>query len=238
LRWPSLKCDFFKLTAREGEGTGESLQHFPFAAGDYVIADRGYCHASGIHHVAGRQAFAAVRLNPDGILLKSENGGEFPLLSKLKAVQRTGQIAVWNVTIPYEDKAPVAARICVLRKTKAAIALAQKKLRRRASDQGTELRAQTLIYAEYVMVLATFPPAEFPAALILQWYRFRWQIELVFKRFKQIAQLGHLPKHDAQSAKAWLYGKLFVALLTDKLIQEARALSPWGYELPEVLEAA
>lgn len=238
LRWPSLKCDFFKLTAREGEGAGESLQHFPFAAGDYVIADRGYCHASGIHHVAGRQAFVAVRLNPDGIALKTENGGDFPLLGKLKAVQRTGQIAVWNVTIPYEDKAPVAARVCVLRKTKVAIALAQKKLRRRASDQGTELRAQTLIYAEYVMVLATFPPAEFPAALILQWYRFRWQIELVFKRFKQIAQLGHLPKHDAQSAKAWLYGKLFVALLTDKLIQEARAFSPWGYELPEMLETA
>jgi hypothetical protein len=47
-----------------------------------------------------------------------------------------------------------------------------------------------------------------------------------------------LPKHDAQSAKAWLYGKLFVALLTDKLIQEARAFSPWGYELPEMLETA
>jgi hypothetical protein len=55
--------------------------------------------------------------------------------------------------------------------------------------------------------------------------------ELVFKRFKQIAQLGHLPKHDPESAQAWLYGKLFVALLTEKLIQEARALSPWGYAL-------
>jgi IS4 transposase len=31
---------------------------------------------------------------------------------------------------------------------------------------------------------------------ILQSYRFRWQIELIFERFKQIAQLGHLPKYD------------------------------------------
>jgi len=126
----------------------------------------------------------------------------------------------------------------VIRKTKAAIVLAQKRLRRKASKQGSELRAQTLIYAEYVMVLTTFPQREFTAPVILQWYRFRWQIELVFKRFKQIAQLGHLPKEDPQSAKAWLYGKLFVALLTDKLIQQARAFSPWGYELAEASEAA
>ena len=157
---------------------------------------------------------------------------------KLKSVQQTGQIAVWNVTVPYADQAPVAARVCVIRKTKAAITLAQKRLRRKASKKGSKLQPETLIYAEYVMVLTTFPQQEFPAAVILQWYRFRWQIELVFKRFKQIAQLGHLPKHDAQSAKAWLYGKLFVALLTDKLIQQARAFSPWGYELPPAVEAA
>jgi IS4 transposase len=67
--------------------------------------------------------------------------------------------------------------------------------------------------------------------MILEWYRFRWQIELLFKRFKQIAQLGHLPKHDDESAQAWLYGKLFVALLTEKVIEHASALSPWGYRL-------
>jgi hypothetical protein len=238
LRWPTLKCDFFKLTANEGQGTGESLQQFPLEAGDHVIADRGYCHASGIHHATRQKAFVAVRLNPDGIRLKARNGGDFPLLQKLKSVRQTGQIAVWNVMVPYEDQAPVAARLCVIRKTKAAIALAQKRARRKASKRGSELQPQTLIYAEYVMVLTTFPQQEFPATVILQWYRFRWQVELVFKRFKQIAQLGHLPKQDPESAKAWLYGKLFVALLTDKLIQQARALSPWGYEWPPAIEAA
>jgi Transposase DDE domain len=94
------------------------------------------------------------------------------------------------------------------------------------------LQPQNLLYANYVMVLTTFPPETFPPELILECYRFRWQIELVFKRFKQIAQLGHLPKYDQESAKAWLYGKLFVALLTEKLTQHASALSPWGYSFP------
>ncbi len=51
LRWPKWECDFFKITPVEGKGTGENLQQFPLRPGDYVLADRGYCHASGIHHV-------------------------------------------------------------------------------------------------------------------------------------------------------------------------------------------
>jgi hypothetical protein len=238
LRWPTLKCDFFKLTANEGQGTGESLQHFPLEAEDYVLADRGYCHASGIHHAARHKAFLTVRLNPDGIRLQTGNGGDFPLLQRLKSVQQTGQIAVWTVRVPEAYPPPVAGGFGVIPTPPPPPPRPQPRLRRKASKRGSELQPQTLIYAEYVMVLTTFPQQEFPAAVILQWYRFRWQIELVFKRFKQIAQLGHLPKQDPASAKAWLYGKLFVALLTDKLIQQARAFSPWGYEWPPAIEAA
>ena len=57
----------------------------------------------------------------------------------------------------------------------------------------------------------------------------------MFKRFKSLAQLGHVPKYDDDdddSAKAWLYGKLFVALLVEKLIHHGRAISPWGYDVP------
>jgi len=237
LRWPALRCDYFKLSPVEGEGTGESLRQFPMAAGEHLLADRGYCHASGIHYAAEQNSYIAVRLNPDGIVLQTPEGEPFHLLRKLKPLQRSGQIAVWNAWVPFEKRPPVSVRICAIRKSKVAIALAHKQLRRKASKQGSELQPETLIYAEYVMVLTTFPESEFPAPLVLEWYRFRWQIELVFKRFKQIAQLGHLPKQDPESAKAWLYGKLFVALLTDKVLAQARALSPWGYCL-QAIEAA
>ena len=48
----------------------------------------------------------------------------------------------------------------------------------------------------------------------------------MFKRFKSLAQLGHLPKYDDDSAKAWLYGKLLVALLVaDSPCQRDRDLA-------------
>ena len=48
---------------------------------------------------------------------------------------------------------------------------------------------------------------------VLRSYRMRRQIELVFKRLKSVAQLGHVPKHDDRSSRAWLYGKLLATLL-------------------------
>jgi IS4 transposase len=63
------------------------------------------------------------------------------------------------------------------------------------------------------MVFSTVPAGRLRASEVLEWYRVRWQIELAFKRLKTLAAFGARPKHDAQSARAWLYGKLLVALL-------------------------
>lgn len=112
-----------------------------------------------------------------------------------------------------------------------AIEKAQAKLRRRASKNGHKLRPKTLIYAKYVILFTTFPVADFTPEGVLECYRLRWQVELTFKRFKSLAELGHLPKLDDDSAQAWLYGKLFTVLLIEKLIRHAGSISPWGYEL-------
>ncbi len=123
-------------------------------------------------------------------------------------------------------------RVCAVRKSDAAIDLAHRKLLRKASRKGTVPKPQSLEFAKYVIVFTTLPEAGFTPEEVLDWYRLRWQVELVFKRFKSAAQLGHLPKRDGESSRAWLYGKLFTALLAEKLIAHASAVSPWGYDLP------
>ncbi len=231
LQWPELNCDYFKLTSTEGKGTGESLSQYPLRAGEYVLADRGYCRTQDFHYAAAQGALTLVRFNPSGIRVETETGKSFPLLTRLTGLTKTGQIREWPVRLPLDGAKPLAARLCVIRKSEAAIKVALKKLRREASKDQRTLTPETLRYAEFVMVLTTFPSKDFPAETVLEHYRFRWQVELLFKRFKQLAQLGHLPKYDDESSQAWLYGKLFVALLTEKLIAHARAFSPWGYRL-------
>jgi IS4 transposase len=88
-------------------------------------------------------------------------------------------------------------------------------------------RPGTLEFAKYVIVFTTRSSGS--TADVLESYRTRWQIELVFKRMKSLAQLGHVPKHDERSSRAWLYGKLLVTLLAQKLIRVGRDISPSGY---------
>ena len=53
---------------------------------------------------------------------------------------------------------------------------------------------------------------------------------------KSILGLGQLPKSTDASARAWIHGKLLVALLIERLLQEADAVSPWGYRLAAATE--
>ncbi len=120
---------------------------------------------------------------------------------------------------------------CVLRKSEQAIALAQRRITLQEQKKQQQTRPETREYARYVIVFTTVLESEMSTAEVLEYYRFRWQIELVFKRFKSILAMGHLPKYDDQSSRAWLYGKLLVALLTQKLVHLGSAISPWGYDL-------
>ena len=43
--------------------------------------------------------------------------------------------------------------------------------------------------------------------------------------------LGHLPKKDPASARAWLHGKIFASLLVERMVDAADTFSPWGYRL-------
>lgn len=231
VRVPSLRCDFLRITAVNGEGTGESLKQFPVQPGDHIIADRGYGTASGIEHVTHSKGAVLVRVSPHNLVIHDSSGSPIRWKERLGEIKESGCVRSWPAWIPGSQYKRIAGRVCAVRKTEEAIRLAHNRLRRRASKNGQQLRPETLMHAEYVIVFTTFSESRFTAADVMRWYRLRWQIELVFKRFKQIAQLGHLPKYDDESAKAWLYGKLFVALMTEKLIAYARSISPWGYIL-------
>lgn len=233
IQLPTLACDFFKLTPTKGKGTGESFFQYSIKAGDYIIADRGYSTASGIHHVVSKKAHVIVRVNTSSLPFWDLQQRPVNLLDFLAPLQEAKAVKSSKVLVPNLKGSTVEGRLCVVRKSNAAIELAHKKIKTNASKKGTVPKPETLEYAKYVIVFSTYPESLFSDLQILDWYRCRWQIELVFKRFKTIAQLGHLPKHSDDSSKAWLYGKLFVALVTHKLINFATSFSPWGYNLDE-----
>lgn len=230
LQIPSLICDFFQLTPTQGEGAGESFTHFPVSPHDFVLGDAGYCTPGGVEYLARQGAHVLVRVNAQSLPLHSPGGAPWAVLPHLSSLAEAGRIGEWKVSVR-GPRRRVRGRLCALRKSEHSIRQAHRRLRRKASKKGIQVQPETFEYAKYVLVFTTFPEEDFPAPQILEWYRVNWQIELVFKRLKSLAQLGHLPKYDERSSRAWLYGKMLVALVTQKLVRIGRDISPWGYPL-------
>lgn len=225
---PSLACDEVHVTDTT---VGESLRRFQVAAGDLLIADRGFATRNGIRHVHRHGGAVIVRLNLTNLPLSSGAGQPFALLPQLRTLS-TDQVGDWPVAVREDKKdlPPIAGRVCATKKSRTAAARARAKAEREARRGGHQVQPETLEAAEYIFVFTTLG-ADVPAPAILEIYRGRWQVELTFKRLKSLLALGHLKKVDPQGAKAWLQGKLLVAILIETLIALAERFFPWGYPL-------
>jgi hypothetical protein len=229
IRLPSLVCDFFEVTTTIGEGSGESLNRLPVGPHELILADAGYCSIAGIEYVWQHGADVLVRVNPQSFVAYSACGRRISLLPRLRTLSKAGQFAEWRVVL-HGQGSSFAGRLCAVRKSDCAIQQAHRRLQRKASKKQMITRPGSLEFAKYVIVFTTCSSGS--TVDVLRSYRMRWQIELVFKRLKSLAQLGHVPKHDDHSSRAWLYGKLLVTLLAQKVIRIGRNISPPGYPPP------
>jgi hypothetical protein len=223
---PDLHCDYFAIGPTKGKGTGESLSQFPINPGDFILADRGYCRGPGLGHIANNKAYVTLRLHPAAVSLFHSDGKQFDCIHEFTAIKESGEIREWPVAVKTVESERIYGRLCVMRKDDIGASRSERRSIRKASKNYAKIKPETLFHARYFTIFTTFPE-KYSVADILSFYRLRWQIELVFKRFKQIANFGHLPKYDDDSSKAWLYGKLLIALLIEKLIAYGSAISPW-----------
>lgn len=222
-----LQCDFFQLTAI-GEG-GETFRRVPVVAGDIMMGDRVYAAPPGVSHVVHAGGDVIVRLNRAALPLYGRKGRRIDLLPRLRKL-RGKTVREYAAQAKNTNGNWIPGRLIALRQSVEATRWTQKRLRRRAQRSGLTVSREALQFAEYFLVWTTLPQAV-TTTQVLELYRLRWQIELVFKRMKSILGLGHLPKTDPLSAQAWLEGKLFVGLLIERMIHTAESISPWGYSL-------
>jgi hypothetical protein len=224
---PELRCDHYELT---DSGGGESYKRVPVAPGDIILGDRGYCHREGVAHVLKAGGDVVLRLNSTSFpLLADKRDKPFALLTNLRRLKGL-QPREWPVRF-IAAKSTWSARLCAIRKSVAAAELAKKKIRQFAQKRNKTPKPETFEFAEYIFVLCSLDGGILDTHQVLDVYRARWQIELCFKRLKSLLRLGHLPKRSDSSARAWIQGKLLTVLLVERLADEARFFSPWGFDL-------
>ncbi len=223
----NLSCEDFKITKPT---IGESFLNFKVNKGDLFIGDRAYGRMKGMQYVTSHQGDFISRFM-NGVF-SLENGNEpFNVLDHCRSINY-GEIKDWNLEAFTKDnpKLRLPIRLCVIKKSDEQAEISIKKARKLLSKKQRKIDPETLELHRYVIILTSLPK-DITAEQILELYRYRWQVELAFKRLKSIIGLGHLPKIDDESCKAWLHGKMFVALLSQAIVEEGRRFFPWGYPI-------
>lgn len=220
------------VTLTDASG-GESLKQYPLEEGEIVVGDRGYAHRQGIAAAAGAGARVIVRLTWQGVPLQQRDGGPFELLAQLGGLQ-PGEVGEWEVrTAPAQDGTPaVPGRLMAVRKSPQAAETARRKLLAAARKKGRTPDARSLAAADYIFVFTTVAAGELAAAAVLEVYRFRWQIELAFKRMKGLLALDEMAAKDPALCRLFLCIKILGALLVEQLSHHWVDFSPWGYGCP------
>jgi hypothetical protein len=221
-----LQCDFFQVTDVHG---GETFRRIPVACGDVLLGDRCYGTPPGIAHVAQAGGHVLVRVNHKSLPLFDIEGEPFRLVDELRSTI-VGQVREWPTLVRHGGR-DYPGRLVAVKRDRWSACLERRALRKRASKKQKKLSRTALFLAGYFFVWTDVSTETLDAAAVLAWYRCRWQIELYFQRMKSILGLGDLPKRREDSCRAWLHGKLLVALLLERLLDHAEHFSPWGYEL-------
>lgn len=222
-----LQCDEFHVT---GPRVGESFARFRVAPGDVMLGDRAYGRLKGFQYVLQKGGHFLTRLQNKAFGLRDAAGAPCSL-ARLAAPLAIGEIGDWAVFGQAKGQDDMALRLCALRLSEAAAEQSVRRATKASIRKQRSLDPDTLALHRYVVLATSLPASACSAQQILELYRARWQIELAFKRLKSILGLGHLPKEDEASAKAWLHGKLLVSCLAQAIVDEGRFFSPWGYPL-------
>lgn len=228
----NLTIETIDLTDSSG---GETLRRFAISPGEIAICDRGYAHRAGLWSVAESGGNFIVRLNWQNVPLQTDEGKPFSILSFLRDLPDAapGDCMVQTAPDPSRGVPSIQCRIVAIRKTEAAATQSRQKVLQERAKKGRNVDPRTLEAAGYILLLTSMTDYSLSATQILELYRFRWQIEMAFKRLKSLLAIDELPAKDPDLARSYLYAKLLAALLLDDLTERFLAFSPWGFPIPQ-----
>jgi hypothetical protein len=196
---------------------GEGYGRYRVMAGELMVGDRAYATARGLMAMQSAGAFVLARMNPHTIRLCDAQRNRISLHEKEGEVPQIGGVE-FDVLVPIPpENSSRSHKSWPLRRAKTWISA-------RAVAGRTRL-------GEVIWLLTTLPVEQANPCELMQIYRLRWQIELLFKRLKSQLHLDTLPSRQGPTARSWMLARFLAAALAQELVQPAGPLSPWGYQL-------
>ena len=201
--------------------SGEHLDHYALQVGDIVVADSGYGYRRNVATARHAGADVVLRISHSGFPLETTTGASLDIPAW---VQRGRGPFRHTPAVCRIDGHPVRVRLLALRLPPEVAQAARHRALRRASKRSRKLQAVTLIMAEWVLLVTTLDTATWPAEAVRRLYRARWQVELLFKRWKSLLKLDVLQVQHRVAGEAVVRLKLLAWLIQAETAAEVRSL--------------
>jgi hypothetical protein len=200
---------------------GEHLERYRWHAGEVIVADRGYGYRRSVATAVRQQADLVVRIHPATFPLETEAGPPFNVLGWLR--QRGGSAREWHGWCRWAgQRYPV--RLVAAKLDPTATCRAKRRARRKAQKAGRTITAPTLAVAGWLLLITTLDAATWATADVLYVYRARWQVELVFKKMKQLLRLNQIRSKHRTSVEATVRALLIAWALHESTTTWLRTL--------------
>lgn len=201
--------------------SGEHLGHYQLHRDDIVLADNCYGYRRSVAMARSCNADVVLRINLSSFPLETERGQPFDVAAWLyctvERYRRKGRVAYcWYKGQRYR------VRVLALRLPPQQARCAVKRKERCAQKHGYKPSAQSLAVAGWVILVTTLSKEEWSDEAVLRLYRARWQIELVFKRMKQIISLDELRIKERVGVEAVIRLKLIAWALQEQEMNVVR----------------
>jgi hypothetical protein len=183
-------------------------------AGALSVADLGFFDSRWLRACGRRGVFWLTRL-PARLSVHTGDGWQ-ELADWLRDRRRRG-VTAWEGPLTIGQKSPVAARVIVRRCPAAESARRRRKARARARRNGQTAGVRQLTLCDWWVLATNVPAGRLSADEAAAVYRARWQIELVFKRWKSLGHWAVDRAVSATHAECQLYARLVGVLVVDWL---------------------
>ncbi len=210
------------------QDVGESFTDFEVYPGDLYIGDRAYGRLKGLRYVTEEGGDFTAMLENNSFRIPDVHYKELGLSGMLKTL-KIGETEDSPIFTDVTKTSAFGMGLCAVRKSGEEAEISVKKALRDCRKKQRKINPETIELHRYIIPVTSLP-ATVTAEEIPDLYRIGRQIEIAFGRLKSMMGSGHLPKKDEASARAWLHGKIFVALPVQAVIDECRFFSR-GYPL-------
>lgn len=203
--------------------SGEHLDHFQLQAGDLVLLDAGYGYRRTLATAQRHGADILVPFTPSTCPLEQAGGRALDVVAWLQqdGPALRSRSASWSY-----DGQRGRVRIVAKRVDAHARQAAERRLRRKAQKHGRAVSAVALFLCGWMLLVTTLPAESWSPQELLWLYRARWQVELLFKRMKQLLRLGQLQSTSTAGATASIRALLVAWLLQEQESAALRGLLP------------